>query len=124
MVDASLATAALVTALVSFNGAIASTLQTSLQGALSSSAPLIVPISPLDEVRACEAGRTALRAGAAGADLPFYPTGEGFGSGDASTSASGTAYETADGWRCEVEQIIRDGRLSLAFRLYAPAGAR
>lgn len=124
MADVSLAAAALATALLPFGGAIGPTLHASLQTALDTAIPLLAPVSPLDEARACAAGRTALRAGAGGADLPFDPTGEGFGGAGGVVSTSGTVYETADGWRCEVEQITRDGRLSLEVRIHAPAGAR
>jgi len=104
MADVSLAGAALAVSLAAFN--------------------VLSPVSPLDEIRACETARTALRAGAGGADAPFYPTGEGFGSGGGGTITSGTAYETADGWRCEAEQIVRDGRASLEIRIYAPPATR
>lgn len=96
-------------------------LHPTLQSIFDATVSPIVPVSPFDEVRVCESARTALRAGASGPDLPFDPAGEGFDSSGGNNFTIGSVYQTSDGWRCEVEQIIRDGRSSLEIRIYAPA---
>lgn len=85
-----------------------------------SQTPLIVPISPLEEIRVCESGRTALRAGAKIIDFPFELTAEGSASSATGFFSSGPVYETVDGWRCEIHHTIHDGRPSLEIRIYAP----
>jgi hypothetical protein len=123
MADISLAAALAVS--FAIGGGPAPTASAILQGMLAQTLPpLLAPVSPLDEIRACEAGRTALRAGAPGADAPFDATGEGFGSSGGAASSIGTAYESADGWRCEVEQVVRDGRPSLDIRIVPPPAVR
>jgi len=124
MADVSRAAAVLAASFAAFGAYPSATLAPSLQTALDQAASFLAPVSPLDEARVCDAGRTALRAGAGGAETPFDPTGEGFGSGGGGVSTSGTVYETADGWRCEVEQVLRDGRTSLEVRIHAPPAAR
>ena len=124
MADVSLAAAALAASLAAFGAQPGANLALSLQATLDQAAPLLSPVSPLDEIRACEAARTALRAGAGGAETPFDATGEDFGRGGAGASTSGAAYETTDGWRCEAEQTVRDGRASLEIRIHAPPATR
>jgi hypothetical protein len=121
MANVSLAAAALAASLAILGGP-APTASAILQGMPAQ--VLLAPVSPLDEIRTCEAGRTALRAGAPGADAPFDATGEGFGSSGGGASSVGTAYESADGWRCEVEQVVRDGHPSLEIRIVPPPAAR
>jgi len=120
MFDVSLAAAALAASL-GVAGGPAQTAFTLLLDMPNPDTPsFLVPVSPLDEIRACDAGRTALRAGAPGTDAPFDPVGEAFHSGSDITAV----YESADGWRCEVEQVLRDGRPSLEIRVVSPPADR
>jgi hypothetical protein len=123
MADFSLAAAAFAASLAVVGGPapMASAIPPSV---LTQTLPLLAPVSPLDEIRACEAGRTALRASAPGADAPFNATGEGFCSNGGAASSVGAAYESADGWRCEVKQVVRDGRPSLEIRIVPPPAVR
>jgi hypothetical protein len=122
MLDVSLAAAALAASL-GVAGGPAQTAFTFLQDMSGPAVPvpfLFTPLSPLDEILLCDADRMAFRAGDAGADAPFDSAGEALHSG----SGIAAAYESADGWRCEVEQVVRDGRPSLEIRIVSPPAGR
>jgi hypothetical protein len=120
MLDVSLAAAALAASL----GVAGGPAQTAFTFLLDMPGPdvpsFLAPVSPLDEIRACDAGRTALRAGEPGTDAPFDPVGPALHS----SSGIAAAYESADGWRCEVEQVVRYGRPSLEIRIVSPPVGR